>query len=157
MAGNVGLDSPAKAPSQPAAAHAHLTPAQLNLTPTMTTIPSRDEQHGGLGPVGAIAQSLKATMREGANWPYLTPGEQEALDMVAHAIGRILSKPSPPPSEHWSLVADYAHAAMRLWEQGGAGGAPAKPDFRSGLKASDIEPPRVDPRIRTFQQFKDQP
>jgi len=122
----------------------------------MTTIPSRDEQHGGLGPVGVIAQSLKATMREGANWPYLTPGEQEALDMIAHEIAQILSVSCPSDPEHWSLVADYAHAAMRLWRESG-GDAPAEPEPHGGWPAPDFEPPRLDPRIRTFQQFKDQP
>jgi hypothetical protein len=77
--------------------------------------------------VGAIAQSLKTTMRAGANWPRLSPGEQEALDLIAHRIARILSGSNPSDPEHWSDVAGHAHAAMRLWEQQSAGIAPAKP------------------------------
>jgi hypothetical protein len=146
MAGDVGLGSPSAAPSQHAAAHDHLTSAQFNLTPTMTTIPSRDEQHGDLGPVGVIAQSLKATMRAGANWPRLTPGQREALDMAAHKIGRILSGSNPSDPKHWSDVAGYTHAAMRLWEQQGAGAAPAKPQPHGGRLVSSSEPPLSVPR-----------
>jgi hypothetical protein len=107
----------------------------------MTTIPNRDEQHGGLGPVGVIAQSIKDTMRAGVNWPRLTPGEREALDMAAHKIARILSGSNPSDPEHWSDVAGYTHAAMRLWEQQGAGGAPAKPQPHGGRLVSSSEPP----------------
>jgi len=105
----------------------------------MSTIPNRDEQHGGLGPVGAIAQNLKTTMRAGVNWPRLSPGEQEGLDMIAHKIARILSGSNPSDPEHWSDVAGYTHAAMRLWEQQGAGGAPAKPQPHGGRLVSSSE------------------
>jgi hypothetical protein len=108
----------------------------------MTTILNRDEQHGGIGPVGVIAQSLKTTMRAGVNWPRLTPGEREALDMAAHEIGRILSGRNPSDPEHWSDVAGYAHAAMRLWEQQGAGGALP----HGGRLVSSSEPPPSVPR-----------
>jgi hypothetical protein len=112
----------------------------------MSTIPNRDEQHGGLGPVGVIAQSLKTTMRAGANWPRLTPGEREALDMAAHKIARILSGSNPSDPRPWRDVAGYTHAAMRLWEQQGAGGAPAKPRPHGGRLVSSSEPPPSVPR-----------
>jgi hypothetical protein len=76
--------------------------------------------------VGVIAQSLKTTMRASVNWPRLSPGEREALDMAAHKIARILSGSNPSDPEHWSDVAGYAHAAMRLWRESG-GDAPDEP------------------------------
>jgi hypothetical protein len=112
----------------------------------MTTIPNRDEQHGGLGPVGVIAQHLKAAMRAGANWHRLTPGEREVLDMIAHKIARILSGSNPSDPEHWSDVAGYTHAAMRLRERQGAGGAPAKPQPHGERLVSSSEPPPSVPR-----------
>ena len=75
--------------------------------------PNRDEQHGGLEAVGSVSQDMKDAIRRGRNWPRLTPGEQEALDMIAHKIGRILSGRDPRDPEHWTDVAGYAHAAMR--------------------------------------------
>jgi hypothetical protein len=86
-------------------------------TPTMTpNIPNRDEQHGGMEAVGSLSQSLKIPIHHGTNWYLLTPGEQEALDMIAHKIARILSGSDPHDPEHWEDVAGYAHAAMRARE-----------------------------------------
>jgi hypothetical protein len=77
-------------------------------------IPNRDNQHGGMEAVGLVAQDLKACMRTwGNNWSSLTPGEREALDMIAHKIARILSGADPHDPEHWTDLAGYAHAAMR--------------------------------------------
>lgn len=80
---------------------------------TEAVIPNRDNQHGGMESVGAIAQQLKRNIRSGKNWSQLTPGEQEALDMIAHKISRILSGNDPHDFEHWTDLAGYAHAAMR--------------------------------------------
>jgi hypothetical protein len=80
------------------------------------TIPNRDHQHGGMEAVGEISQHMKMAMRDGRNWESLTPGEQEALDMVAHKIARILSGADPHDPEHWTDLAGYAHAAMRSRE-----------------------------------------
>ena len=76
-------------------------------------IPNRDEQHGGLEAVGMYSQSLKIAIHAGPNWHLLSPGGQEALDMIAHKIARILSGADPHDPEHWEDVAGYAHAAMR--------------------------------------------
>jgi hypothetical protein len=80
------------------------------------TIPNRDHQHGGMEAVGQLAQQMKATMRKSLNWGCLTPGEREALDMVAHKIARILSGADPHDPEHWEDVAGYAQAVMRSRE-----------------------------------------
>lgn len=77
------------------------------------TIPNRDHQHGGMYAVGQLAQNIKGAMRTGDNWHRLTPGEREALDMIAHKAARILSGADPHDPEHWSDLAGYAQAAMR--------------------------------------------
>jgi hypothetical protein len=63
--------------------------------------------------VGDISQHIKMAMRDGRNWESLTPGEQEALDMICHKIARILSGADPHDHQHWEDVAGYAHAVMR--------------------------------------------
>lgn len=78
-----------------------------------TTIPNRDDQHGGMAAVGWLAQELKAAMRRSRNWPDLSPGHREALDMAAHKIARILSGSDPHDHEHWHDLAGYPIAAMR--------------------------------------------
>ena len=80
------------------------------------TIPNRDHQHGGMEAVGQLAQNLKGALRTGDNWHRLTPGEREALDMVAHKIARILSGADPHHEDSWLDLAGYAHAAMRSRE-----------------------------------------
>lgn len=79
----------------------------------MTDTPNRDHQHGGMEPVGGIAQNLKGDMRLGRNWSRLSAGHREALDMIAHKIARILSGADPHDPQHWEDVAGYAQAAMR--------------------------------------------
>jgi len=78
-----------------------------------TAIPNRDRQHGGMEAVGSISQSLKIPIHAARNWYLLTPGEQEALDMIVHKIARILNGDDPHDPEHWTDLAGYAHAAMR--------------------------------------------
>jgi hypothetical protein len=79
---------------------------------TMDT-PNRDDQHGGMEAVGLVAQSMKGVMRDCRNWHRLDCGHQEALDMIAHKIARILSGADPHDPQHWEDVAGYAQAAMR--------------------------------------------
>jgi hypothetical protein len=77
------------------------------------SIPNRDEQHGGMEAVGGVSQSLKIAIHAGKNWFLLTPGEQEALDMIAHKTARVLSGNDPHDPEHWTDIAGFAQAAMR--------------------------------------------
>lgn len=77
------------------------------------SIPNRDQQHGGMEPVGEVSQRIKAAMRDSRNWPLLTCGQQEALDMAAHKIARILSGDNAQDPEHWTDLAGYPIAAMR--------------------------------------------
>ena len=74
---------------------------------------NRDHQHGGMEAVGDVSQQLKLVLRDGRNWEKLTYGEQEALEMISHKLGRILSGADPHDPQHWEDVAGYAHAAMR--------------------------------------------
>jgi len=57
-----------------------------------------------------IAQDLKYRMtsfNEGRNWHKLTPDQREALEMIAHKIGRILNG-DPNYADSWVDIAGYA-------------------------------------------------
>jgi hypothetical protein len=78
--------------------------------------PNRDHQHGGMEAVGGVAQQMKAAVRLGRNWHRLSPGEQEALDMICHKVGRVMSGANPHDRQHWEDLAGYPVAAMRELE-----------------------------------------
>ena len=80
---------------------------------TMPDIPNRDHKHGGLIAVGDTSQQIKIAIRVSRNWHLLPNSGREALDMIAHKIGRILSGADPCDPEHWEDVAGYAQAFMR--------------------------------------------
>ena len=80
-------------------------------------IPNRDDQHGGVEAVGIVSQSIKLSMHIRPGWGLLSAGGQEALEMIAHKIGRILSGRDPHDRQHWEDIAGYAHAAMRSFDQ----------------------------------------
>ena len=79
--------------------------------------PNRDEQHGGMEAVGGVAQRMKDAIRLGRNWHRLSSGEREALDMICHKVGRVLSGANPHDLQHWEDLAGYPVAAMREQER----------------------------------------
>ena len=70
-------------------------------------IPNRDDQHGGVEAVGFVSQGIKHAMRKGINRSSLSSGACEALDMIAHKIGRILAG-NPSHADHWHDIQGYA-------------------------------------------------
>lgn len=51
----------------------------------------RGNRYGKFSSHAEITQRLKAEMRETRNWLYLSHSQREALEMVAHKLGRILN------------------------------------------------------------------
>lgn len=72
-----------------------------------TTLNERRNTHGDFTLNSATSQRIKAIMRDGENWNLLIPYQREALEMVAHKIGRILSG-NPDEVDHWRDIAGYA-------------------------------------------------
>lgn len=72
------------------------------------TLNQRAKTHGSFIDNGFIMQTLKNVMRNyGKNWINLPLEQREALEMIQHKIGRILSgNPSEP--DHWRDIAGYA-------------------------------------------------
>lgn len=73
-----------------------------------TTLNERAKTHGSFIDNGRIIQMLRYDMRhEGKNWDELTAYQKEALEMIQHKIGRILSG-NPNEPDHWRDIAGYA-------------------------------------------------
>ena len=53
-----------------------------------------------------IAQDIKSVMLESPNWNKLSYDQKEALDMVAHKIGRILNG-DPNYVDSWHDIVGY--------------------------------------------------
>jgi len=73
-----------------------------------STLNQRKNTHGDFRDNASIMQALKATMRAGKNWDInLSTFQKEALEMIQHKIGRILSG-NPDEPDHWHDIAGYA-------------------------------------------------
>lgn len=72
------------------------------------TLQQRGQRYGRFDAHAEITQLLKDVMRgHGANWNILKPDQREALEMIAHKIGRILNG-DPNYADSWHDIAGYA-------------------------------------------------
>ena len=77
-------------------------------TPTAELLVQRGTTHGEFRENSKISQKIKVIMRDTcSNYYDLQPFQQEALDMMAHKIGRILAG-DPNHQDHWDDIAGYA-------------------------------------------------
>lgn len=75
-----------------------------NLSATLT---ERGARYGVFTGHAKITQDLKYTMRKHVGWSNLMDDQKEALEMVAHKIGRILNG-DPNYDDSWVDIAGYA-------------------------------------------------
>lgn len=68
----------------------------------------RGRNYGDFKGHAMITQSLKRSMKLGRSWTALTDDQKEALDMIAHKIGRILNG-NPDFIDSWVDIEGYAH------------------------------------------------
>lgn len=71
-----------------------------------TTLAERATSHGDFGDHAHITQALKALMH-GPGWERANDSEREALQMIAHKMGRICAG-NPHFHDHWLDIAGYA-------------------------------------------------
>lgn len=71
------------------------------------TLTERGGKYGPFVGHAQITQSLKEEMWESGGWERLTPDQREALEMIAHKIGRILNG-DPNYDDSWRDIAGYA-------------------------------------------------
>lgn len=67
----------------------------------------REKTHGCYKAHADITQSIKLDMSNTPQWAMLENTQREALDMIAHKIGRILAG-NPSYKDHWDDIAGYA-------------------------------------------------
>lgn len=76
------------------------------------TLQERGNRYGPFHGHAAITQALKEVMNNSVdgintNWDSLAPNQKEALEMIAHKIGRILNG-DPNYDDSWIDIAGYA-------------------------------------------------
>lgn len=93
-------------------------------TDVQSTLSTRANTHGDFIENGRIMQHLKDVVRGGANWNPLaknsnplTEYQREALDMICHKMGRILSG-NPNEPDHWHDIAGYATLVENILKTG---------------------------------------
>jgi hypothetical protein len=71
-----------------------------------TTLDQRGKQYGGFIEHAKITQDIKRAMQGGKNWASLRDNQKEALEMIAHKIGRILNG-NPNYHDSWHDIVGY--------------------------------------------------
>lgn len=75
-----------------------------------TTLNERGQRYGKFTGHAEITQSMKGlmvTFKNGESWGALAPDQREALEMIAHKIGRVLNG-DPNYADSWVDIAGYA-------------------------------------------------
>ena len=93
------------------------------MTDIAATLSQRGSRYGAFETHAHITQDLKAVMVDTRNWAVLADDQKEALEMIAHKIGRILNG-DPNYDDSWIDIAGYAKlVADRLTADSVADGA----------------------------------
>jgi Domain of unknown function (DUF6378) len=71
-----------------------------------TTLAERETRYGDFTSHAHITQRIKDAMRDSRNWNALDSDQKEALEMVAHKIGRILNG-DPDYHDSWHDMIGY--------------------------------------------------
>lgn len=88
--------------------HLSFKPEQEAKTdPTTAMLSERGRRYGKFVDHAAITQHLKRVMRHHHGWINLASDQEEALEMIAHKIGRIING-DPGYVDSWDDIAGYA-------------------------------------------------
>ena len=71
-----------------------------------STLAERATRYGDFNGHAKITQEIKTAMQLAPKWHALTPAQKEALEMVAHKIGRILNG-DPDYHDSWHDIIGY--------------------------------------------------
>ena len=83
---------------------------------TEELLEEREKTHGDFTIHAIITQSIKRCYGAIGGYEFLTSPQKEALDMIAHKIGRIIAGDSNV-KDHWDDIAGYAKlVSMRIKE-----------------------------------------
>jgi hypothetical protein len=70
------------------------------------TLAERGSRYGEFASHAAVTQSIKRAMQNAPNWYLLSDDKREALEMVAHKIGRIVNG-DPNYHDSWHDIIGY--------------------------------------------------
>jgi len=70
------------------------------------TLAERGTRYGTFVRHAEVTQAIKSAMMTGRNWASLAPDQREALEMVAHKVGRILNG-DPDYHDSWHDIIGY--------------------------------------------------
>lgn len=85
------------------------------MTEIETVLAERGSRYGKFSGHASITQDLKSIMRVAPKWEYLTDSQKEALEMVAHKLGRILNG-DPGYLDSWVDVVGYTQLVVSQLE-----------------------------------------
>ncbi len=71
------------------------------------TLQERGERYGSFDEHARITQNIKEAMKDSKNWKSLSDDQKEALEMMAHKIGRILNG-DPDYADSWHDLGGYS-------------------------------------------------
>lgn len=84
---------------------------------TKDLISDRGKDYGPFSTHAKYTWDIKDVYHSSAKWGSLSKPQREALDMIAHKIGRILNG-NPNISDHWADIAGYARLVADILEGG---------------------------------------
>jgi len=70
------------------------------------TLEERGNRYGDFYEHARITQNIKIAMVDSPNWDKISPAMKEALEMIAHKIGRILNG-DPNYKDSWHDIIGY--------------------------------------------------
>lgn len=86
-------------------------------TDISATLEQRGNRYGEYPEHARITQNIKKAMQDSPNWQALSDDKKEALEMVAHKIGRILNG-DPEYHDSWHDIEGYVRLVSdRLTER----------------------------------------
>jgi len=92
--------------------HGRLTPVyEEPMNNIQTTLDERGKRYGEFKSHARITQDLKNVMNQTPKWDTLSESQREALEMIAHKIGRILNG-DPNYADSWVDIAGYAQLVV---------------------------------------------
>ena len=76
----------------------------------------RGKRYGDFKNHAKITQRIKEVYQDYGNWDNLTDSQREALEMIAHKIGRIING-DPNYADSWKDISGYAELVVKELEK----------------------------------------
>jgi hypothetical protein len=86
--------------------HLIQTFGEVSMPEIIETLQQRHDRYGEFGSHAFVTQNIKAAMQRSNNWATLSVDKREALEMIAHKIGRILNG-DPEYKDSWHDIIGY--------------------------------------------------